>query len=261
MLFSRTLHTGITCINVASKAGAGTLLIERALGEPTRGDNFDFVALGYRGTLILGFDGAALALAGVNDLEIVETTNGPWNCHNYEERAEIYVSQQLVSQANEVDNSLFQYVGESCNHGVFLDVHAATGFDYFTMVKIVDITPPHAQLPDRDGYDVDGIVALQAACFEPSQVEESLVFSKFTVFPNPANGEVSVAFSSLQTEQVDIMIFDAQGRFVRNIFSQVAKAGEGYNATLDGHTLAAGTYIVQAWVAGKSVSRRLLITN
>lgn len=244
----------------AANVSASRNVPERALGEPARGENLDFVALGYGGTLILRFEGAAVALPGTNDLEIVETTNGSWNCYNYEEKAAIYVSQQLVSAANQVDNSLFQYVGESCNHGVFIDVHAATGFDYFTMVKIVDITPPYAQLPDRDGYDVDGIVALHAACFNPLSTSDNQIFSDFSVFPNPSKGLVNIEFTSLESAHVDILIFDMQGRLVKSIFNGKVAEGESQRLVFDGRTLAAAPYTVQAWAAGKSVTKQLIIT-
>lgn len=132
----------------------------KALGEPDRGDNLNFVALGFGGTLILSMDGEAKALPGVDDLEIVETTFGNNDCESYEERADIYVSQQVVEDASEIDDTQFVYVGESCTNGEFFDVFEATGFTYFTLVKIVDVTPEEAQFPDRDGYDVDGLVAL-----------------------------------------------------------------------------------------------------
>jgi hypothetical protein len=133
---------------------------EQALGAPERDNTINFVSLGFGGTLILGFEDAAIALPGQDDLEVVETTFGSQTCESYEERADVYVSQQVVSDASEIDDALFVYVGESCTNGEFFDVYAETGFEYFTLVKIVDVTPEAAQFPNRDGYDVDGIVAL-----------------------------------------------------------------------------------------------------
>ena len=142
--------------------GTGNIAPERAdptqaLGAPERDDTINFVALGFGGKLILGFEEAAIALPGVNDLEVVETSFGNATCTSYEERADVYVSQQVVSDASEIDEDLFVYVGQSCTNGEFFDVFAETGFEYFTLVKIVDVSPV---FPNRDGYDVDGIVAL-----------------------------------------------------------------------------------------------------
>lgn len=132
----------------------------KALGEPQRDDTENFVSLGFGGTLILSMDGQAQALPGVDDLEVVETTFGNQTCNSYEERADVYVSQQVVTDSADIDDSQFVYVGQSCTNGAFFDVYEETGFSYFTLVKIVDVTPEAAQLPGRDGYDVDGVVAL-----------------------------------------------------------------------------------------------------
>ncbi|MCA1750602.1 MAG: T9SS type A sorting domain-containing protein [Cryomorphaceae bacterium] len=132
----------------------------KALGAPQRDNTVNFATLGFNGTLILSMDGQAQALPGVDDLEVVETTFGNKTCSNFEERADVYVSQQVVSDPDDIDDSQFVYVGQSCTNGAFFDVFEETGFSYFTLVKIVDVTPEAAQLPGRDGYDVDGVVAL-----------------------------------------------------------------------------------------------------
>lgn len=166
---------------------------ELALGEPDRGDNLNFVALGFGGVLVLGFDGVALALPDVNDLEVVETTFGTQTCDSYEERAEIYVSQQMVNDASEIDHDLFVYVGESCTNGDFFDVYEATGWNYFTLVKFVESTPESAQFSNRDGYDVDGIVALNNDCFEtpdPDITEDPYCTNETVFAQEGGNGDI-----------------------------------------------------------------------
>lgn len=141
---------------------------EQALGQPEDDDSENFVALGFGGTLILSMDGQAQALPGVDDLRVVETTFGTKTCNSYEERADVYVSQQIVAEASEIDESQFVYVGQSCTNGESFDVFAETGLSYFTLVKIVDATPESAQLAGRDGYDVDGVIALNGCNDFPS---------------------------------------------------------------------------------------------
>ncbi len=146
--------------------GSGNVIPARqnsslALGAPQRIDEtgtINFVTLGFGGTLIIGFEEAAIATEGVNDLEVVETTWDSPSCTSYEERADVYVSQQVVNDPSEIDDDLFVLVGQSCTNGEFFDVYDATGgWTYFTMVKFVDVSPVFT---NRDGYDVDGIVAL-----------------------------------------------------------------------------------------------------
>ncbi len=153
--------------------GSGNVALARrdsskALGEPERDDTINFVALGFGGKLIIGFEEAATAVEGQDDLEVVETSWGKANCQNYTERADVYVSQQVVDDADDIDETLFVYLGQSCTNGAFFDVHAATGgWEYFTMVKFVDASPV---VGNRDGFDVDGIVAMHG-CQPVPQLE------------------------------------------------------------------------------------------
>lgn len=155
---------------------------DNALGEPERDDSINFASLGFGGSIVLGFDGAAIALPGVNDLEVVETTFGDNDCDSFEERANVYVSQQIIAEGGSVDHTQFLLLGELCTNGGEFDVQAILGWDYFTLVKIVDITPLEAQLSGRDGFDVDGVVALNNTCFEDPNPE--------IVDPNCTNDEV-----------------------------------------------------------------------
>lgn len=132
----------------------------QALGAPQRDNSngaLNFVSLGFGGTLIIGLDESGLALPDVDDLEVVETTWNNKTCQSYEERADVYVSQQAVTDPSEIDDAQFVYVGQSCTNGASFDVYAETGFTYFNLVKIVDASPV---VGNRDGYDVDGIVTL-----------------------------------------------------------------------------------------------------
>jgi hypothetical protein len=131
-----------------------------ALGAPERDNSngaMNFVSLGFGGTLIIGLDESGIALPGVDDLEVVETTWNNRTCESYEERADVYVSQQAVTDPADIDDAQFVYVGQSCTNGASFDVFAESGFTYFNLVKIVDASP---EVGNRDGYDVDGIVTL-----------------------------------------------------------------------------------------------------
>jgi hypothetical protein len=226
---------------------------ENALGTPERDNTINFATLGFGGSLIIGFDGAAAALPGVDDLEVVETTFGNQNCQSFEERADVYVSQQVVADASEIDHSLFVLVGQSCTNGAFFDVHAATGFDYFTLVKIVDVTPEAAQLTNRDGYDVDGIVALNNACFgddEPGDQAPAPATAQnqtitLTAYPNPSTGPVGINFNSGKEQAITVEVLDLSGRVVATLYRQVANAGQDYRLDFDGSALPNGLYITK----------------
>jgi hypothetical protein len=241
----------------------------QALGAPERDDSINFVALGFGGELILGFGGAAPALEGVDDLEVVETTFGNQTCDSYEERADVYVSQQVVSDPSEIDDSLFEYVGESCTNGEFFDVHAATGWSYFTLVKIVDVTPEEAQLPGRDGYDVDGIVLIHN-CLEDEEngsnggdllAVASQESNTLTTFPNPTEGQSNVIFTVGNTVRATLHIYDASGREIATLFNQVAEKGMEYRLNFDGNGLPNGMYIYRLTTEDEVIVRKFMITK
>src|SRR5690606_39397951 len=61
----------------------------KALGAPQRSDAMNFVALGYGGHIILGFDGAVPNGPGA-DIEVVETTYNFSSVGAYPEYADVY---------------------------------------------------------------------------------------------------------------------------------------------------------------------------
>ncbi len=124
----------------------------KALGAPQIDETFNFVSLGFEGEIILGFDGGAALNGPGMDLLVVETTFGGLDFDSYPESADIYVSQ------NGVD---FFYVGMATTNGLAMfDISdAGQGFEFITAVKIVDTTPL-GETDSFDGYDVDGIEAL-----------------------------------------------------------------------------------------------------
>jgi len=236
----------------------------QALGEPERDNSINFVALGFGGSITIGFDGAAPALAGVDDLEVVETTFGNKTCDSFEERADVYVSQQLVSDASEIDDDLFVYVGESCTNGAFFDVFAETGFDSFTMVKIVDVTPEDAQLPGRDGYDVDGVVAIHNCVDVPSgqlQLQASNPEVVMTTYPNPTDGQSNVTFTTGKTMRTILQVYDASGREVATLFNQTADAGMEYRLNFNGSSMPNGMYIYRLTTEDEVIIRKFMIAR
>ncbi len=234
----------------------------KALGEPQRNNTINFVTLGFGGSLILGLDGAAIALPDVDDLEVIETSFGNVNCNNYEERANVYVSQQVVSDPSEIDHTLFQFVGESCTKGDFFDVYAATGFEYFTLVKFEDVSPV---FPNRDGYDVDGIVALNG-CIVPTQptpntASQSLVDPTLRAFPNPSIGQVTITFTNPDEEVVSVEVLDMSGRVVASLFRQVTNIGQEYRVDFNGHALPNGVYITRMSSNSRVVIEKIMIAR
>ncbi|MFM9944105.1 MAG: FG-GAP-like repeat-containing protein [Bacteroidia bacterium] len=78
-----------------------------------------------------------------------------------------------------------------------------------------------------------------------------------TVFPNPAKGEVNVAFPSSYTGSMNLSVFDLTGKLVLNKRFEV---GYGFEK-VDISSLASGYYIVQLQSGNGKVSRQKLLVE
>ena len=127
---------------------------ENALGEAQDNDDFNFVSLGYGGTLILEFDNYIVDKSGA-DIKVVETTFGNETKESYPEKVELSVSQ---------DNSAWVSLGEGTLDENFYFENGATVLSWAKYVKLTDKTDPNDFTDgNTDGYDVDGVKALHSA--------------------------------------------------------------------------------------------------
>lgn len=76
--------------------------------------------------------------------------------------------------------------------------------------------------------------------FEPTDGGAKL----YPVYPNPTNGQVSVGFGLMQTTKVTMQVMDAQGRVVKEIFSNKAYAPGRYSEDIDISGLPSGVYLL-----------------
>ncbi len=65
-----------------------------------------------------------------------------------------------------------------------------------------------------------------------------------TAYPNPTNGETTIAFTSHTAEQITLTVYAVDGRGVAQLFKGIAEAGHLYTIEFDGDGLASGVYIV-----------------
>jgi len=78
----------------------------------------------------------------------------------------------------------------------------------------------------------------------------------WNLYPNPASGQVTVAFSLQNASSVGIQVIGLDGRVCRLVAPQLYAAGK-HQATLDTQGLGTGIYIVQIQTADGTASRRL----
>lgn len=118
---------------------------KKALGQPDMSNvTGGFVSLGINGYIILEFAGAIFDQPG-DDILVYESSYSGDVCGlSDDEKAKIELSQ---------DGETWVYYGEICRDGA-IDI-SGLGLDYVTQIKITDSTTKGG-----DGYDVDGIVAV-----------------------------------------------------------------------------------------------------
>ena len=107
----------------------------------------NFVSLGFGGTIDLRFD-QPFGRGEGSDLDIFETSYGTPGCSQWQEFANVYVSQDGC-------NWIQVAVNQCQNFSVELPDNMPWGL----YVRIEDASPNAAFAPDADGYDVDGVRA------------------------------------------------------------------------------------------------------
>ena len=80
-------------------------------------------------------------------------------------------------------------------------------------------------------------------------------FDQFSVYPNPTNGEVSIALST--SEDVNISVFDIRGRQIfNNLYSNNNSI---FNKTINLDTSSTGIYILKVKAGNKSAFKRIIV--
>lgn len=93
--------------------------------------------------------------------------------------------------------------------------------------------------------------------------EKPLHAERFTVFPNPAGDKTEFEFETVITGQVQLSVFDMQGRVISVILDQELEAGKHrvpWNCTGgNGNKLMPGLYIARLNEAGKIFSTKVVV--
>ncbi len=117
-----------------------------ALGIPENEDGFNFVSLGYGGSIVLDFETRLLNLSG-DDLILYNTTFAGKSCEQYPERARVLVSRFGNDWVD---------IGSVCQDGS-LEIGTLSWVRY---IRIEDVSDQGAFFNGdvSDGYDLDAIV-------------------------------------------------------------------------------------------------------
>jgi len=227
-----------------------------ALGAPERVDELVFVSLGYGGSLTLAFDGATPNGPGA-DIEIVETSFGNPTCGGNPEYADVSVS------VNGVD---WHDAGTICRDNGFIDLDDVDGgaLDYVHFVKI---TNNNTLSTTPDGFDVDGVVAIHNCVDEDvvvppvSPIIAEGHHSVLTAYPNPTKGPSKVVFTTGETTNALVEVYDLSGRNVATLFNAEVQKGQENRIDFDGSDLSRGVYIYRLTTDNETIIEKFMIAK
>ncbi len=219
----------------------------KALGEPDRSNApGGFVSLGVGGHITIGFAGVINDAPG-NDIRIWETSYSGDVCgQGYDEHADIELSSDGVN---------FVSAGSICLDGE-IDM-ADFGLTSVTAIRITN----SAATTSLDGYDVDGVEAINGCAFGTNPITELTPASQLTSFPNPTSGNSQVVFSTDQTVHALVQVYDINGRNVATLFNQVANANQEYRIDFNGNNLPDGIYIYRMITNNETIINKFMIAR
>ena len=139
---------------------------------------------------------------------------------------------------------------------------ADAGLAYVSAIRITN----SASTGSLDGYDVDGVEAINGCSNEPViEGQEPPVAveaqSAITSYPNPTTGPSEVVFSTAATGRTYIDVYDMNGRKVATLFDQVAQEGQDYSLNFNGLSLPNGFYVYVLTNNNETTIERFLIAK
>ena len=183
-----------------------------ALGTPQKTDKINFVSLGFGGKITLKFDYLVFNNPTSTDLQVVETSYGNPTCNAYPEKATFEASLDGITWTN---------LGLLCQDGT---LELGT-LPYMHFLRITDVSDKSKFSPTADGYDVDGVLAINQPCGSNSRmaiadmIEDDINTPDEgvtgTIFPNPAKEKTTLQLNgSQENESWNVRIIDMTGKVV-----------------------------------------------
>lgn len=93
-------------------------------------------------------------------------------------------------------------------------------------------------------------------------VEETETDNLFSIYPNPGDGNSTIAYTLTEQATVQAALYDLSGRLVRTIYTGEQQAGS-YALPLndEGKPLAAGTYVVRMMIGDKVSAQKYVVSG
>jgi uncharacterized protein YjbI with pentapeptide repeats len=213
----------------------------KALGVPQGTNVVNFVSLGFGGKITLRFKYAVENNSNGLDLQVVETSYGNPSCNSYPEKARFEGS---------LDGTSWTDLGELCQDG---KLEMGT-LPYLHLLRITDVSDKTKFGSTADGFDVDGVLAINQCTSGNTReaveivddiqtADELEIAGLLELYPNPASESATFTFSSQNASAYGLKIINAMGQ---SVYSTEGSATEGANTIeLNLENLSKGLYIVQ----------------
>ncbi len=258
-----TPRTAINYIPTAPETiAASRLNPANATGEPEGGNGspVTFTSLGFGGEITLVFDYIVFDQEGP-DLYVTETSGSS----NYPERAQFYGSScgsDWVELTTTED-------GFTLTQDGWIDFNGSLyGLKY---LRIVDRSARSQFGGGADGYDVDGVVAINSSncssidevAFRTSAIEYGVIdeLPNADVYPNPFNEMIKVSvFTTKENEKVEVSIFTVEGRQVIST-SFFANSAETNEFVIPTQNLSNGIYLLEINSISSGKQTRRIVKN
>jgi hypothetical protein len=253
---------------------------QQALGAPQDNDTYNFVALGFGGSITLELAQPLYDNNGYKpDFIVVETSFGRadekcfkgGNTFNYPENVVIEVS----------DGVRWRSLPDSYCRTSFIDISSVIDgtFPYVKLIRLRDFSNKDLFENLADGFDVDGLIvcpteverafttytngrtaegAWDPSFFNYAPNEPTELVESFISYPNPAvDNHVSLEYTNPANDHaVEITVYNPQGLRVMSI-PEIAKRGKN-EYTLDVATYRAGVYVVRIRGQGRGLSTKII---
>lgn len=214
----------------------------------------------------------------------VAATSVPGTIFNFELRDGLDIEFLAESEISNISEDMLNEAGES--NYTWLDMSGGpipllAGEDYVAMFHhyggddVASVGIVQESAPDFTSYviaEFDGQSC--APCYTASTymvriglsaefclsvgAEEAEMVTMHELYPNPTEGQTTLEYSLLENAEVQIMLFDIQGRVVLNEDKGTQTVGE-YRFDYNFSDLATGTYTLSIMVGDKAINKKLVI--
>lgn len=231
---------------------------ENATGVPQGGNGnpVTFVSLGFGGEITLEFDYVVFDMEGP-DLYVTETSGAS----NYPERAQFFGSScgtEWVELGTTED-------GFTLTQDGWIDFNGA--LYSLKYLRIVDRSARSQFGGGADGYDVDGVVAINSACGNTGSISAKTAAVEYgfidepvmaDVYPNPFSSVVRINhLGSTDADLLSVRIHTLTGQLVYTT-SMIASYNERNEKVVDLEFLPAGVYMIELQSAAGKVTRKVV---